>query len=301
MAAPTEGDTQTVRKTEDGRYMLKAGNTEEIVSEERLFQLAQLSFGANRKFEEASNARKDLEGQVNAAREAAQKETLQKMQQVLARAEQGDAAAYEKYLEFLGLDGADKEAKLNVYRQAWSTESDSDEGAGSRESAPLDMTRLPKEVQMAAKLVQHLGPDRMAEILERSDRKFREDDRNAIYTETWSDIAKDDRLSKIVEKGGPRADKLRRLSDTLIRGRIRDGGKYGPDLRKDVVKELQSLAEEFGSGAAETPLPGIGMGPGLSLSGAQAEKRPDRKSITDPDFINNVAEELVYEVTHAGG
>lgn len=291
-----------VRKTEDGKYILKVGDIEKQVTEAELFQLAQKAHGAESKFEEAARIRKESEGLAETYR------------RVLLAADAGDADAYAALLNAMGLPEEDKARRVAQYKQAWTSsasgaekeagdeEDDGGEEApparegkrGAPQRAPLALEQLPEEVQ---RLVQAVGNRETVELLQRLEQETRAKDRNVVYEETWKEVAKDAGLGKIVQKGGPRAEKLRRLSDTLIRGRIRDGERYGPETRESVVKELRGLAEEFGSGPpAENPFLGVGPGPGIGHLEAQSDTPPERKPITDEGYGKSVLGRLAHRM-----
>lgn len=295
-----ETETQEVRKTEDGKYVLKFGDEERQVDEKELVRLAHLSHGAGRKFEEASQLRKDAE----TAAESKASEKDREWRELVRKADAGDAVSYAKVLEMTVEDEAERNAKLDFYKAAWSGNKGGNNGNGNRnrrkeedvneepETLPLD--KMPEEIQQ---LVSTLGTAKTARLLERLDSTFKEKDRNDVYDATWKDVAANEELAKIVSKGGPRAEKLRKLSDTLIKGRIRDGEQYSPKLREAVVEELRGLAKEFGTGGtSDNPLPNIGLAPSLSHIGSQAGKEPERKPITELDYSESVIRRMAHKL-----
>jgi len=309
---------QAVRKTDDGQYVLKVGEAEKTVSEAELFRLAQLAHGAHQRFEEAAQLRQSTEKLAGTLREA------------LLRADQGDATAFNAVLQFMGIDDTTRQAKLTEYTQAWAAargdgspdnpdedeeEDNMDESTlpqetppqtppGRREKSPparktqLALDDLPNEVQEAVKLIRHEG---FINLLKRAAQDYKDADRQKVYDDVWSDVAKDSDLSRIVSKGGARAEKLRALTETLTRGRIHDGEPWGPGLRAAVIKELRSLAQEFGTGSGPIPIPGLGAGPGISHVEAQAEKPPDRVPMSDEKWSETIAKRLAHAVFHGQG
>lgn len=296
--------TPPIKKNEAGQWVLKNKDQEEAVDEAKLVQLAQMGYGANKKFEETAQTRKQL-------------------REDLVKADQGDVEAYARVLDMMELNDETKAEKLETYVSVWeeayrrqAAEEEVEEpevparpAEGRRrmpepvrentEPQKLSMEQLPESVQA---LVNTLGSQEAQQLLSRLATEVREKDRGRVYDETWGDVAKDEFLAKIVTKGGPRAEKLRSLAQDLIRGRIQGGDRYTPDTRASVVKQLRELAENFGVGSETTPIPGLGTGAGINFLEAQAEKAPERVSVTDPKWSENLTKRLAHEfVRNAAG
>ena len=295
-----------LKPNDDGSYTLVIdGETKTFTPEEMASEVAKIQkqYTADKRFQQAAEEKKKAEGAVGSLKT--------QITELAHKADGGDAEAYREMLEIIEPDAKAREQKLAYFQEVWDqldqNPKDGDGGpSGPTRPQPqpqaVAVEQLPRETQELLKLVEAMGGTKeLAKILDRSDKEQRKADRDGIYDETWGTVANDEILGKIVTKGGPRARKLRGLSDRLIKSRIRDeGGRYGPELRAEVVKELRGLAEEFGSGTdGPTPIPGLGTGPGITLAEAQAEKAPERVPMTDPGYSANVFKRLQHRIFHS--
>jgi len=157
---------------------------------------------------------------------------------------------------------------------------------------------VPKELEVVQKLVDALGEKRFTSLIAELDQSSREKDQNQIYNEVFTDLEKNETLGKIMaDKESPRARVLQDRAKEMIRDRIRAGGKYGPELRTSVAKDLAEFVDKFGAGSSSpTPIPGLGVGPSLSGIDAQADKKPERVPLTDDNYDERATQRLAHLV-----
>jgi len=287
-----------VRKLPDGRYALTVMGQERVLTEEELFQKALLAEGAYSKFEEAAKLRKEWE------QEKAQiEEGLVMLQDLLKKAIlEGDIESTQEILKFAGISEMEAEKLLRNANMTAERMEQKDTNADLRKAQmtldEIPLEKLPPEVQKLAKI---LGTEEGARMLARLYESQKEEDRNRVYRELWTAVEADEKLGKIVKKGGPRAEKLREFAQELIAGRILRGEQYGPELLASVVRQLRSLAEEFGTGSSETPIPNLGMGPGISHLVSQTDEAPKREPINSPKFEESIGRRLIHKLATMAG
>jgi len=285
---PPAPEGGTVRRTEDGKYVLKYKGEERTVSEGELFQLAQKAEGAERRMQEAH----------------AQEQALG---QLLRKTKDGDLDAYQELLQRAGYADAEVQQELTAYREMLAAaQAEGDVGdADPEEGEPPPKSRASGRRSKSSKgdsgeekprklSVDEL-PDEVVAALSRLNERWQRDTREEVFAAVKSDLESDATVGKIVKKGDRKAARIVELAKKSVISRIRDGEKYGPQLRAAVVKEARELIEELGAGPEPTTPPGIGPGPGLSHAEAQAERRAERKSIFDPDYLQNVRNRMAHD------
>lgn len=273
----------TVRQTEDGGFVLKINGKEQVLTAEQFaeaYQKVQKGVAAERRFEEAATKEKRLA-------------------ELIRLADSGDAQAYAQMLTLANYDPELVQEKVALYQQAWAQAQAADEEGAADSGGETEPRTKTRDAQEPVRVTyEDLDPVLQQELKEQ--RKARlEAVRAKIYAETQEALAKDPVLGKIVGRGGSRAAKLLEQAKKTVRGRIRDGEDYGPQLLGDVVQELRDFVEEFGVGAASTSLPGLGAGPGISHAEAQAERPPEPVPITHPDYRKNFAARLAHLASQA--
>lgn len=285
----------SVRKDEEGRYILKVGDVEKAYTEEELFQLAQKGFGAEHKFESAAQMLKDAEAKVEQERNRLVN---------LLKAAQQDETAYSQVLDLMGYDAATKAQQLEAYRAARAAmdEPDDEEGQDMRvQNRGPAQVELPEELKTLANLARilrqrGLSEEEIAETLVSARERDKGDTRNRVYAELDADLDKHPVLGRIIKAGGAKAQRLIAEAREKLKGRIRDDGRYGPEQRAAVVKDLEGLVSELGAGADPTPFPGLGSAPSVSYLDTQTEKAPEPVSIRDGDYDLNIAKRLAHAI-----
>lgn len=295
----------TIRKTEDGKYILKVKGEEREVTEEELFKMAQLAEGANKRFEQAAEFEKKS-GELS--------RTIESLKQAYLLADQGDPEAFDQFLAGIGVGESTRKQKVEAFAKFWEQLRSGSTGDEEEEEEPvtrkttkqdpaelpeIPLDKLPKPLRQT---LEALGEKRFLKLMARLDREDRESDANRIYTEVFGDLEKDKVLSKIMsDKASPRTQVLQERAKEMIRDRIRAGGEYGPELRASVVKDLADFVEKFGAGSSSpTPIPGLGIGPSLSGIDTQADKTPERVALGEDGYDDRAVQRLAHMVLREG-
>lgn len=289
----------SVRKNEQGQYILKVGDVEKTFSEDELFQMAQKGFGAEYKFENAASMLKEAES----ASERAIQKFRGEVQNLLVQANQGDARAYEGVLDLMGVSGDAKYQQLQTFLEL---QKDPEEGeeetpAPRGKEKPVQF-EIPEPVRKAASLVEKLvargltEDDAVDAILEARE-MGRKNTKDRVYDEMVAELDKDPVLGRIIKQGGPRAEYIREEAKLRLRGRIRDESKYAPEQRLAVVKDLKRQLEVLGT--QPTPIPGLGTADGISHIASQATEAPTPLPSTDGKYDENITQRLAHLVASA--
>jgi len=304
------GQAPTIRQDDQGNFKLVIDGAERTYTPAEMGRkLAEVQKGiaAEERFQQAANLKKTIVDLVK-------------------RTEEGDAEAYAGLLREMGYDAATTRAKVQAYLEACEVLDGDDDGdddgegnddplgqagntsprggqAGNAPSRGGQAGNTPPRGGRSGKSsrirLEDLDEDLQKELREVQNHRY-ERLRQKIYRETEEGLAKDRKLRIILEKGGSKAGKLKELAKKAMRGRIRDGAEYGPELVKDVVAEVRGVVEEFGVGPEPTSIPGLGFGPGIAHAETQAEKPPEPVSILDSNYRKNLAARLAHRVFGGG-
>jgi len=283
----TNGPSSVVRKTEDGRYLLKDGEEQTPISEAEMFRLAQLSHGAHRKFEEAHEKLLRAEELSETA-----KNRLTQTKEALRQMDQGSVEGYKQILDFMEIPADQQTPLLENWRNSWAedVENTSEGEPTVSDQNKLRVEQLPEELQ---ELLQFWSQDNVIRTVQKAQQGQRKAREQEILDDAWKEVEQDSTLGKILKNGSPtRVKALRTLTDKLVEGRIRAGESWGSDLRKGVRQEVANLLNEIGVGSATTPIAGLGAGPAYSQSESQTETPPERVSITDPQYLKVLGQRM---------
>lgn len=298
-----------MRKNEDGTYTLLVDGHEKVVTEDSLYDLASQAHGAGTKFEEASKLRKDSEGAVGTAVDAARAEERQGFAQCLAAAQTGNMGAYDHLLTLMGYDEPQRKEAMTEFHQlhsgktAQGEEGDTPQTAAAVAAAASEGGTTPQEAAGIRALLEAVEAEGMnagevARLLTHVRTGRRDAAWDGIYAEVGTELDNDSILGTIRKDGGPKAEKLLALAKTFVKDRLRSGDKYGPELRAAVIKEVREHAEAFGAGQEPATQTGLGLAPSISPAVTQSKTPVKPESPISSDYARNVTARLASFVAH---
>lgn len=272
----------SIKKTEDGKYILTVKGQETTLTEEELYQKASLANGAEVRLQEASE------------REKAMSDALVRFDR------DQDPEALEALLNYLPSDyisHEEKIARVQEFIQAQKPEPESQpepkpqskpKPQPKSEPKPPAEPAVDEEGEGMKKYIQALQekgfkPEHIALLMEEARKGYVSSREAEREKNMLAELEKDEILGTILRRGGPRAEIVKGLAKERLEGRYRSGIEITPNVRKLIVDDVKRVAKEFGKGDEPTS-PGLGPSSGLSSTSTQATERPKSKSITDGDY-----------------
>ena len=261
-------ETKTEEKKEES-YTLKVDGEDRVVTLEELKQLASKSAGADAKFQDAAELKKQGEDGI-------------RIKSLIDRLSNTDTPTEAEIKEIASMIGVDP----NEFAQYLASE---DKGAPADKTTPAGSTvKVSKEDIVAA-----LGfdPAEAKSILDFSHQEHIKSTRQQIRENSDSVVDKDEIFGKmkIGEGGGDRLAVVKEMVAEDVLRKIQDGVPYGAELVAASVQKIRAHLVKFGMPNKPDIYPTtLGLGPGGSLpSEVQSENPIKRVSAAEDDSEDN--------------
>ena len=255
----------------DQTFTIKVDGTERTVTADEMRQLAEKSAGADKKFQEAAELRKQV---GDAAR----------LKELVERADNDDDEAFASAMRILGRpedqiqEGIKFRQQVRAQRAAGSKGDDDD-----KETPPALTAQQQEDIKLG----------REAAVKQK---------KQEIQAEIEKTLDTDAVLGENMKSNQGIRPTVVSLAWKLVTAGVASGRQYGPELLGEVAQEIRafvkSLAPAGGSGKPEADSlmamlekQGIGLGPHdkATLDAVKANKVPGRVSMTDPSYDENLA------------
>ncbi len=251
--------------------MLKVDGKDVEMTMDELKANASKGLGADRKFEEASELRKQGEAGI-------------RIGELSAKMQSGTAGQAD-VTEFVKLLGGDPEGM--DMSQILGT-SDDDKGKDKDKSASGNQGPITKE-QLSPELQRQFDQAEEAE-LDRLRGKIEEDTRKVVDTDEvigkmLDGLSDDDKKATQSE--------LFEMAIERVRNQVFSGKLFGPTMLTETMQVIRARCKKLGIQTRSTPTPSAGPGSYGNEAGQQVQlpdKTPERKDSSDPDYIDNVVQ-----------
>lgn len=272
-----QGQEQQEQQQEQ-TFSIKVGGEDRTCTLEELKNLAQESAGAQEKFRQASEIRKEAETGIRIS---------QLMESMNSNPNDQDA---RELATLLGLDPGELMDEINASKDEQNT------------SAGAKGTQKPTELsaeQLSKAMTDMFGmtPEQIAAQLNYSKTRHVNDARKDIRNQTDNAVDKDDVFGKIMigEAKDSRSEVLKEMVFEDVLRRIQDGEQFGANMISSSIQKVRSRVTKFGipNHSHQDPIT-LGLGPGSGLPAeVLSEKTIERVPADSDGYINNAVSRLM--------
>lgn len=271
---PTPISTGTPPET----YTIKVDGADKVVTKDELVQLAQKGVASDSRFQEAARMKREAEKAL----------TLQRGLKALN--EGWDEDVFRSVAE--GLDMAPDAIEATI-RSMQQEQNPAPAAPVARPAPPAGTIGANPAPQPRAINFDLLDPELKEVIL-------------GVVSENWdrdvqNSLAKDPVIGYNTKKPGQQ-EVLLRQAKGIVRRRILEDASAGRDrtrLLGDMISELRTLVQDFGTLAQPTPPSGLGPAPSAGRSEVYPTQKPKRVDVTDSGYSDNIADTIGFKLAKA--